>query len=318
MKRSSLLLLSSVALFAVACELPIDGGEDYREPIPTADEVSARLPGPTAGGASRTGAMQGKRGGEGQRPFVYELVRRLASDADAHSRALSGLVFDVVHTPPGSVQGRTAVWGPVERPGFTAEWRVSVTDAGNMEYDYVLEGRPRAARGDDDFRVVLRGRGYGRAHARHHAGVVTIDNDAYRAIEPELATATGTTKITYDFANAPGAVAIEARPKDARRWADLKVSYLAEGGGELELTGVEDFQDDDESSRRVGLAELVLRGRWSKDGAGRADALVTGSDLPAPAKISECWSPSYSRVYVRRNNETSGNVSSCAFQDPAL
>jgi hypothetical protein len=297
MKRAALLFLSVMALSAAACELPVDGGEDYREPVPAAEEVTARLSGPSAG----------------ERLITYDYVRDFTNDVDAHTGALSALVWDIVHTPPGRVQGKTAVWGPVKRPGFAAEWRVSVTDTGGMEFDYILEGRRPGFSSEKDYELVLRGHGFARAHARHHAGWVTVEHDALHRIEPDRGGSTGTTTVRYDNVKGPGGLTIEARPKQTRRWVDLTIARLEEGGGELEMKGLDDF-----SREGFDLEDLVVRGRWGKSGAGRADVLVFGGGHKTPSKISECWSQSYSRVYVKKNEQASGNASSCAFQEPGL
>jgi hypothetical protein len=194
-------------------------------------------------------------------------------------------------------------------------WRLSVTDVGGMEVDYLLEGRPQGSTVEQDFQVVLRGHAYQRAHAKHHSGFVTIESDALRELEPGATRATGKLKVSYDRVGRD-VIAVELRARDARRWADLTVTHLEKGAGTIDLKGAEPFDLDDDAHDDAP-ADLVLRGRWTGDGAGRADAVVSRGD-PRPAKISECWSPSYARVYARKDDESTGSVSSCAFQEPAL
>jgi hypothetical protein len=69
-------------------------------------------------------------------------------------------------------------------------------------------------------------------------------------------------------------------------------------------------------------ADITLRSRWQKTGAGRADARLTGGDLGAQiVTASECWDTAFGRVYYQDSatyKPTEGLATSCVFTDQDL
>jgi hypothetical protein len=92
--------------------------------------------------------------------------------------------------------------------------------------------------------------------------------------------------------------------------ANYEYNRTLDGGGDM----VFDVNGD---AGGTSLQEhITLRSRWQSNGAGRADARLTGGDLTSSAIASECWSTSFRRTYYTDNVNfapTEGAVADCAF-----
>ena len=92
--------------------------------------------------------------------------------------------------------------------------------------------------------------------------------------------------------------------------ADYAYNQTLDGGGDMV------FEIDADAGGTPAQERVTLRSRWQSDGAGRADARLTGGDLAAEAIASECWNTSFRRVYYTDNVSlapTEGDVADCAF-----
>src|SRR5262249_26039208 len=89
-----------------------------------------------------------------------------------------------VHTEPSSVQDGVATWGPYTDALEPVTYRFRVTRVADGEYDYVLEGRPKASTSDADYQNVLVGHGFGKHHAQHGEGDFTVDLGLPRELDP--------------------------------------------------------------------------------------------------------------------------------------
>ena len=79
---------------------------------------------------------------------------------------------------------------------------------------------------------------------------------------------------------------------------------------------------DDVSDPPNGTTEVaIVRSRWDGEGAGRADAYVTGGDLgPLTYTESDCWDTSHQTVFLENNFElrTEGDEGACVFAEPSF
>ncbi len=93
---------------------------------------------------------------------------------------------------------------------------------------------------------------------------------------------------------------------------DYEQTYGGDGSMDLVL------EADMDPLQGSGLQEVLnMRSRWTQDGSGRSDVLVTGGDLgSATAYASECWSSSFERVYYydTLTGLEEGSESACVFE----
>jgi hypothetical protein len=226
-----------------------------------------------------------------------------------------GSIWLVVHTHPTSVDDHQATWGPGSGDALSpVVWRLVVTEVEKGVFDYELDGRPKSSTSDSDYLAVLKGRGYGRAHAEHRNGSFTIDNDAARTLDPARAHDHGTTKITHALHNWPATIAVELRPTPAADWLDIGVTHRSDGSGDVDVNGLVDVGEPKDGT----LEDVVVHSRWASSGAGRADVQISGGSAPSLVKASECWSTSFARSYYTDNvgiEPTVGDPAACAFTD---
>ena len=292
MSRAKLLVVGYVGVtIGAGCVANGDDAEAFREGVPQADDVALRVPGGSSTATARQGLeIAANAIGPGTARY-YRFSRDITSGVDGATASILGGIWFIVHLPPTTVDAKTAVWGPWQGNALDpAIYKFTATEVGDAEYDYSLEGRPKAG---GDFVVVLRGHGYGKSRPEHRSGWFQWDNDARRTLDPDRAKDTGTAKVTYDLRQAPAAIRVELRP--AAGSADIAVTHDVGGAGALEITALADIDD----SKTTKLENVHLSSRWDTSGAGRADIALANGDLPLAVSATECWSISFARLYYK-------------------
>ena len=66
----------------------------------------------------------------------------------------------IIQSEPSATSADSATWGPYTDELDPATYRFRITRVATDEYDYVLEGRPKASTSDADYRAVLTGNGF--------------------------------------------------------------------------------------------------------------------------------------------------------------
>lgn len=313
-------LVAVLGTAAVGCVIQPEDGSKYREPLPEQGSVSLALPGSSAGGASTQSVHlnggQSSGGAVASDAEFYRFSRDLTDTIDTNTAGILAIIWAVAQTPPTTVSGNTATWGPSADSNALDPivWRLQVQEVATDEFDYHVDARPKSSTSDADFKTFLKGHGYGKKHALHDSGWFQADNEAYRSLDPARAKDRGLTKITYDVRQFPKTIAVEVRPNDGTGQADAKVQHLAQGAGILDVVAKGDLEDAKDGK----LEDIVIKSQWNSTGAGRADAKVSGGSLPiASVDIVECWSNSFSRSYYKDSADTkpsSGSESACAFK----
>ncbi len=147
------------------------------------------------------------------------------------------------------------------------------------------------------------------------SGRFEVDFTAIHELDPTEST-TGLFEVEYDI-HADGVTATAAFTEFGPEQLDAAYSYdqTFEGGGRMDLVVLADMNPESGTA----TDELwTTRSRWTADGAGRADVLITGGDLEErTATLTECWSDSFETVYrVESFSEVeTGDPSLCAFDD---
>jgi hypothetical protein len=145
------------------------------------------------------------------------------------------------------------------------------------------------------------------------SGRFEVDFTTIHELDP-TESATGQFSVEYDI-QADGVTATAAFSDFGAEQLDAEYAYdqTFSGEGRMDLVVLADLNPDSGTD----TDELwYTRSRWTADGAGRADVLITGGDLGTrTATLSECWSSSFEAVYRVESHSglETGDPSLCAF-----
>ncbi len=299
----------------------------FQQAIPQADHVKVAGPEDAQGSGSSGGqSIQGDEPwANGPWAKYYGFTRQVRKGVNQVAGVVLGSVWIIVHTHPTSVDDHEATWGPWTDSLEPVTYRFRVTEVGQKEYEYRLEGRPKGSNSDADYKTILLGEGWGKGHSSHGDGYFTIDLDVAHELDPFTADGeTGKIKITHDLPpditsnlfSQPRTITAEVTPTHTEEWFTVTSKSAADGTGTLK---VDAFADADDSNM-TEPEDISILSQWNGTGAGRADITITGGDVPAdPGKVTavECWGSDFYRVYYSDsiNWETSeGDPAACAYQ----
>ena len=304
-----------------ACTIKQDDASRFGQAIPKGQEVALAVPGSQASGSTAHSSAHGGLTIAGNPPpgnnFAqwYVFTRNVSDGVDFGTIAILGIVDVIVHLPPTSVSAHQAVWGPGNGNALDpVVWRMTVNETGIEEYDYKLEGRPKASTSEGDYKAVLTGHGFGESRPEHKSGWFLLDQDASNALDPMRAHDSGTIKVTFDGrARSDTRVTIHAvatHTSDPQSF-DVNVTHNQDTSGAVDIKAHGDVEDIKDGR----LEDVTLHSRWMTTGAGRADVDITGGDAPSAGVIaSECWSTAFARSYYTDSagyRPTEGTASSC-------
>jgi hypothetical protein len=293
--------------------------DKFREPIPAASDAQLALPGSAVNGSSTQSAhvrIQGGGGGGGpaSNAWLYSFTRDISDGVDFGTVAILGTIVAITDNPPTTIDANHATWGPGSGDALDpVTWKLVVTQVGDREYDYEIDGRPHLSQSDADWKPILTGHGWGKTHPNYRSGDFLIDNDAYKSLDGTHSS-TGTVKVTFDARTIPSTVDAHVTTSDGTgQWFEVDVTHLQGGAGTVDLTALADI-----ATPKDGVNENVaMYSRWDTTGAGRADLQFSGGDLKAQtAQASECWSDMFQETYYTDNvgyRTTSGSASDCVF-----
>jgi hypothetical protein len=342
MSQRSFTVRTLTAGLLAACLLPgcllekQDDSAEYREVVPSREAVV--LAGPETDGAadSNTASVQDSRGTLATRPLGggpyakwYGFTRAVRGGVNLVTAAVLGSAWLIVHTEPTSLQDGEATWGPYTDALEPVTYRFRVTRIAQAEYDYVLEGRPKASHSDDDYLTVLEGHGFGKRHAQHGEGDFTIDLSAARTLDPfGHENDSGTVHIVHHLPHdlgeggdaLPRTIVAEVTPDPAVNPESFTVTSDAneDGTGALHVDAKADVDDN----KLTELEDVAVDSRWRANGAGRADIVIAGGDIPAdPGTVTavECWGADFMRSYYDDSigfQPSEGEASACVYDAP--
>ena len=329
------LWLAGCSLFALSassgCTLDKkdDGADEFREAVPTQD--STALSGPDSSAASSTAAAAPSRRtlGTTSTPSYakwYGFTRAMRQGVNQVTAGVLGSVWAILHVPPSTLSGNTASWGPYTDELEPVTYRFRIERIALDEYDYTLEGRPKASSNDSDFHAVLTGHGYGKPHALHGQGEFSIDLDVAKSLDPFAhPDDSGRVQISYDlprdFLENPSYLPRSITAKvDPAGEAEYTVKSLAEidHTGRIDVDAHVDIDED----KNTKLEDVVIASHWNATGAGRADIAFSGGDLPSNVPVVdavECWGSDFRQSYYNdsvRFSPTVGDESACVYASP--
>lgn len=312
-----------------------DDGQEFREAVPARQAVM--VAGPEGDGTDAPGtSAESTRSTQGTTPFGagpyakwYGFTRVVRGGVNLVTAAVLGSAWAIVHTEPSSVKDGEATWGPYTDALEPVTYRFRVTRLAQAEYDYVLEGRPKASSSDDDYLTVLHGHGYGKRHEQHGEGDFTIDLSAARELDPfahqnDSGTVHVVHHLPHDIGSGGGAlprsIVAEVTPDPLLNPESFTVTSDAnlDGTGALQVVARADVDD----SKTTLLEDIAIDSRWSAEGAGRADIVIVGGDIPAdPGSVSavECWGSDFKRSYYTDSvgiEPNEGSAAACVYDAP--
>lgn len=321
--------LTTAALLLNACALnKADDVGEYREALPRADAVS--VVGPGASGSHAQGAEAGSSllalGGGDPASVAkwYTFTRDIRNGVNHVTRDVLGSVWFIVHTEPSDVGAAYATWGPYTDPLEPVTYRFRVQKVGEHEYDYELEGRPRASTSEADYRAILSGKGFGRLDSRHGDGTFTVDLDAARALDPSRPSAdSGTVTVTHDLPRTitrelgalPRAIDVDIRPA-GEAFVHIESVANVDSTGTISV----DAHVDLDATKATALEDVSVMSRFRADGAGRADITIAAGDLPSTTPVvtaSECWGSDFSRAHYADSvgfEPSYGDPTACVYE----
>ena len=305
-----------------------DGADEFREAVPESEAVS--LSGPdSSNGSSTTASAPPQRGALSISPPAtayskwYGITRDMRDGVNTVTAGVLGGVWLIIQSEPSRTTKDSATWGPYTDQLDPATYRFRVTRVATDDYDYVLEGRPKASTSDADYQAVLTGQGYGKPSSLHGQGSFAIDLDAAKALDPykhpnDSGTVTIVHDLPRDFSEHLGAL---PRTITATVMPQGEAHYSVKSVANLDYTGSiqVDAHVDTDDSKRTLLEDVTVDSRWRASGAGRADITIAGGDLPASIPVvdaTECWSTDFTRAYYSDSvgfAPTVGDASACVY-----
>jgi hypothetical protein len=300
------LLAATCALSLVACIKQDEAPKDIDRALPTADQVSIKLPETSARLADPS------QDAVGQLATWYVATRDVTRTFNGGSAWVLVLIHSIVQFPVTSVKGDTFTWGPWSQALDPAEYKLDVRAVGDGTFAYQLSGRSKT-QANARFEVVIDGTADPRAGDQQGSGQFLIDFDAGKRVNPiDSSDAKGSVDVKYDLAQRHLDLTIMSTDATGNPVsADYAYNQAADGGGDMvfDVTGNIDGKPANET--------VTLRSRWLASGAGRADARIAGGDLGTfQATASECWNTMFGRVFYTDSGNfapTEGAQASCAF-----
>jgi len=319
----------SLALcFASGCTLDKkdDDADAFREAVPQQESVA--LSGPDSTSSSSTAALGPSRRTLGTAPNApyaewYGFTRAMRQGVNQVTAGVLGGVWAILHVPPTTLAKESASWGPYTDELEPVTYRFRIERIALDEYNYTLEGRPKASSEDAAFRAVLTGHGYGKPHASHGKGEFSIDLDVAKALDPFAhQDDSGTVRVSYelphDFLENPNFLPRSITAKvDPAGEAEYTVESLAliDHTGQIHVDAHVDIDED----KNTKLEDVVIDSHWNATGAGRADIDFSGGDLPGTIPMVdavECWGTDFMRSYYSDSvgfSPTVGLESACVY-----
>ena len=182
----------ALGVSVLGCVYPADGEDAsrFRDAVPRKEAVA--VPGPEQTAATTAQSLSPARhalgvsdGGTGTSwAKYYGFTREVRDGVNDVTGAILGAVWLAAQTHPSSLVPHEAVWGPWTDSLEPATWRLRITEVGDGEFEYRLEGRPKASTSNADFRAVVTGKGWGRGQARRPTRASSTDAPRRRPWRP--------------------------------------------------------------------------------------------------------------------------------------
>lgn len=306
MRTAVLIALTATTLTACTAGGP---GSDLTEVLPD-DRIYVNMP---------VDSQNAKDAEDGVWSDYYLFTAKVTSDVNAMIALPLILVDHVTQYPPSEIndEGTVATWGPYSDALDPVETALVVSHP-SPESDWEWTFIQKAKGADDaDYVPVIAGIVDAGSTRELHSGTFAIDFDTMTTMNPNVG-AGGVFVSEYDVDEAGvTAAAIFQGFHDGGQEIDAAYEYDQIHGAEgtMDLGWLGDLDGD-------GTDEIhVVRSRWTAEGAGRADAVLTGGSLGETAFFeSECWDGQFDPVYNANSwsGTEDGDAGLCAFDEASF
>jgi len=302
-------------LLAVSCALAAACGgsaafkDQARDAMPDSAGVAV---GPQQSQSSQSNALMTEGSSTdvvGADPW-YNATVAFAFSINAATAWTLGAVSAVTATEPTSCTADSCTWGPGSAALDPNEYKLTVTQAANGSFDWVLGARSKA-NATADFITLISGNAVPSGQRHRGSGTFTINLDNARQISGK-ATDNGSIDVSYSNV---GPAHVQANfhdliSQDTQHAGDHGNAFYnyqqdISGGGDMEIAwhDVTNEERDD------------IHSRWKADGSGRADVMVVKPGVSL--QLSNCWSVA-ANGFVTVFSPTSGSVSACSYADASF
>lgn len=290
--------------FTMACE-PTDSAPDadsYARHLPD-DRILVSMP-----------VNSGDRA-VGDLAESYLTTAQVTSDVNALIGAVL-LTLDHVtdFEPTYSSEDDEFFWGPWSDGGLdpneTGMWVAYDSDAD--QYGWAIVQRPKTSDSDDDWVAIAAGEATPGETEDTGSGSFILDFDAIADLNP-AETTRGVFASTYSLSETDvvAEAAFDGLSDGSGESIDAVYGYGQDlsGAGYMDLGYIADVNGE-------GTDEtVVLRTRWTAEGAGRGDMVIFGGDIDPLAFVgTECWGSDFLVSFEESNfSPSEGDEASCAF-----
>ncbi len=288
--------------------------ESYETALPTRDALAINVPGasaPTSAVGVRDDALPAAPA------TLYTLTRQIATQLNGDAAIFFDLIDQAVATPPTAHDASNEYWGPFTPPLSPMTMALAVQPVDSERYNFFLGGKPKGA--PDSAFVGLLGGSAHRVDATHGSGQLEVNFSTLNTLDPTTHSATGAIAFVHDNTADPRTVDVhfgnflDGTPGATPLNATYHYAEHADTSGSFQFATRTNFDNDANGV----LEDVTLLSRWLASGAGRADLIASGGDLPAGFVVhaTECWDANFARVFYTEDvdpSKTEGSVSACA------
>lgn len=279
-------LLALPLSLAFACQPPAD---EYRNALPDRETIEVDVP-----AAETTARGLGSRSSAivGEPADLYTSTYYQARDLNVLGKFVVELVETIASFPPTDLTETSAVWGPFSEEREPNEFKLTIEkdDVDARLYAWAIEGRHKSAK---DFVTLAHGSfepdgdDYGR-------GWFVLDVDQIHALDPSEG---GRGRVGYAFEkNAEGVSVRVHLAGENERGERIEAGYAY--GESVSGEGFILFGIPLDVHEGPALEDVIIRTRWTRSGAGRADVIASGGDIGSDVyQGSQCWGDNFVSSY---------------------
>jgi hypothetical protein len=308
-------LLKSGALVVLVSLAAGCAGNDYLAALPTREGLAINVPG--ASDATSAAKARNEAAQLGAPATFYLLTRQVATQLNGDAAIFFDMIDQAVATPPTAHDATHEYWGPFTPALSPMTIVLAVQPVDAEDYNFFLGGKPKSAP-NSAFTGLLGGSAH-QVDATHGSGQLEVNFSTLSSLDPTTSSATGAIAFVHSNIADPRTVEVHfgnfldgtagATPLNAT----YQYAEHADTSGSFQFALLTNFDNDPNGD----LEDVTLQSRWLASGAGRADLVATGGDLPAGFVVhaTECWDASFARVFYTDDvdpSKTEGSVSACA------
>ncbi len=229
---------------------------------------------------------------------------------DVNSAVLTWLVWveTIVRYPATTWDDTSSTWGPWEPDDGLSSvvYRFRMTLNADESFDYAFEMRPKNDT-SAAFVPVYTGHVNPGGNPTVNSGSMAFDFDAAAAMDYAVDSA-GSIAVEYDYTSGQKDITVffdqwQEHTASVALTANYHYFAAAQGDGFFDFeTWADIHAGTAEAAQYPGIEHWQLRSRWTPEGDGRTDVIVTGDDLTTQGvedfRQSECWDTAFQSTFM--------------------